>query len=345
MRSSNRARHLHRTGAAAVTALALAGVTLVPAPAQATGIVGAFGASTSFSSAGGTCSEVSGTDTSDSFSSDGKTVSKTASGGGTVVDSGDATDTAAVAASAKATFRATESGGSLATLSFAAVLSASVIAEQGAASSCAARAGAGAGAEALITVVDGGWLTVTVDKPAGTEASFQLIGSMSSSGVIVSAEDDELATTSTVWLDGGQYMMGVSGNADTGLPGSGSPSSLAGTVKVSASFLDGGTAAAKAAGKGAKYVSFPGSRNCNDKTVAVTFTGKAKGLAKATFYVNGKKKAAIADPPAKVSVILPKLVNDQAVTVKAVLVPDKKSKKGKKKPKPVTVSRSYLACS
>jgi hypothetical protein len=348
MRRTNRARNLTRTRAAGATALALAAALLAfPAPAGAASVSGGVGTSTSVGTAGGTCSTIADDSDEAPFTSNGKAITTSSSSSGTVTDSGDMADTSAASASSKVTFVASERDGSLASFSLSAALKVSVNAAQGAASSCAVSPSARAGLESLVTLERSGWITVTIATPSGTGAALQMIAYPSSSGFAVQTVGDETATSSTVWVSAGTYQLVAQTEAVAGIPGSGDPQSINATVKIAATFADAGSAVGAAAGAGGKYVSFAGSRNCADNDLAVTFRGPASKLAKATFYVNGKQKRALANPPAGVSLLLAGLADDQAASVKAVLVPESKGKPGKKgkKPKPITVTRSYRACS
>ncbi|WP_205472126.1 hypothetical protein [Nocardioides sp. SYSU D00038] len=115
------------------------------------------------------------------------------------------------------------------------------------------------------------------------------------------------------------------------------------TGSVSAQFVPGGAAPAAAQGGGKAFVDLPAARDCAGNAVTATFKKPAKKVAKATFFVNGKKRTTVKNAKKGKTVKLGSLVDAKPVTVKAVLKldPPRKGKPGKTK----TVTRSYTACS
>ncbi|WP_345453254.1 hypothetical protein [Nocardioides marinquilinus] len=108
-----------------------------------------------------------------------------------------------------------------------------------------------------------------------------------------------------------------------------------GTGSVAMRLADPGSATTPTQGTGKAFAQMSGSRGCDDGTLAVKLTQKAKQLDKVSFYVNGRRNA-FDDSPTPRYWILSNLPAAKPVTVKVVLKP--------KQGKTLSVSRSYLAC-
>ena len=339
MRTSRTSSVRRKAVVLAAAVAAASGLTLVAAPAQAaTALSGTAGALVGTNNAGGTCSNTGGDDADDisGFTSNGSTRTHSVASNGTITDSGDAGDVTTWSASAKTTTRAAQTS-STASLSVTAVLKARVTSAQGSMTGCAPSASAGAQVFGLLSLAHPGWVQIDATVPRGAQF-VAVVVPLSQSLPVQTIQYNAATYHSRLWFDSGQYIVQVVAQvqADTD-PATVGSTSVNGTLTASLKALPGGAATGAAAGPGRAYVTLPGGVGCVDGTVAVPFTGKAGKVASATFYVNGKKRAAVSGPRPGTAVILRGVSATSDAAVRAVVKP--------RTGKAVSVTRSYLACS
>lgn len=338
MRTFERASRARRLVGGIACLGAAAALTLTSTPAQATtALTGMVGADAGYSTSGGTCSGTGGSQAQTAFSSNGQSRTVSTSDDGTISNTGDATDNATWSASATTKIKASQTSTS-STVSFSTALQASVDADLGSSSACDPEASAQGIAQALLTVSQGGWLSVNATIPRGGQFGYSLVPATSIPIPVQVVDYNQGSYTGKVWVDPGAYELLVQAGSQTDVdPATKPPTSMHGTVKVTASVKPAGAAKGAASGSGKSYVSLPGAVTCLGGTVAVPFTAKAGGASSATFYVNGKKKATITNPQKGLAAVLKGVPAAADTTVKVVVKP--------KNGASATATRTYLACS
>ena len=322
-----------RLAATSAVALACGAATLLPAPAQASTLIGQVYAAAGSNSAGGTCSGTGEDSQQASITSSG-TKSRSVSVNGTVTDSSDAADTSTWSASSKMTVTSQTSGSP--SMVASGKLAAAVNAAQGDASDCNVTAQSAMEGIGFLNLDVSGWINMSVSHPAATTAVVA-ITDMSTMQVIYEGLDQE-TYSSTVWVGSGQYQVAIiaQANADDDSTTPTVPKSVSGTVTARIAYSSTGAAKATQSGTGASYLKLGNGVNCTDHQVLGIFSRKAKGLRSATFTVNGKKQRTIKSPSPGSAVVLKTGSSTSDASVKVALV----TKQGKK----LSTSRSYLAC-
>lgn len=340
---------LRTSSFAAGLALATSALVLTPVPAQAAAISsGTFQVSRSVNEVGPANCNVtnpsSGSTT--SFNSDGVTVTQTASGTTTLVDTADASDSSSITSSVTSKLRATESGGSLASLDLATSQSATLTINQGAGTDCDAQVSLGAAASSSATLAVAKWVTVDAELPLGTGLTLVFQRTSPSTPfvyqVIVLTGSQKGRAHAEFFLPAGTYTNTlVTSTQWTGPQAAGDPTTFSSKPHARIDLLPVGTAKNKATGSGTKYLKLNNSRKCSKDQLQGKFTAAAgtaatAKISKVTFKVNGKKSKVVKLPERNQKVTLTDLPSDQDVTVSAVI---KLFGGGKAK-----LSRDYRSC-
>ncbi|WP_134740401.1 hypothetical protein [Nocardioides sp. 503] len=322
--------------------LLLAGLVGTAGPAAAAPVAtGQITAGIEFAKLSGsaaTCSVPSpGDDAAVPFTSDsgGKTASL--SGTATVADSNDAADVTSLTASAKTSARTTAVAGSLRDLDVTSALRARFISAQGFNSSCKVSVQATAATQTAFDVSRPGWLTLVATKGQGGYGVLAVAGP---TGVFQTYALRVRSSDSYRFFlpEAGQYQISVQVAAPVETPdGPDDPTDESVSLKVHGEFRTAGVATGNPVGAGASFLALGSQRSCAADTLAATFTAQARKVKTATIYVNGRRVATVRKPKAGRVVTLTHLSDTQPVSVRAVLA--------RKAGKPVTVTRSYLACS
>ncbi|MDP2774303.1 MAG: hypothetical protein Q8O61_12195 [Nocardioides sp.] len=339
---SARARRLHRVLALSVAGgLAISSVLAAAGPAAAVPVAEGDAVSTiDFDNDGGapTCSAVTGDkSTVLPFSSDtaAKTVTNTSST--TVTDSADTSDVTKMTGRSSTTAKLTAAGGSLRSIDVNTSLRATYSAAQGFTTSCDTSATVLGGVESAFKVAKPGWLTVTATKGKGGQAILA-VGNMSG---IFQTHTIRIRTIDSYRFylpAAGDYLLQAQVQVVAATPGDPvDQTEEATTFKVHGEFRPAGAATGSPVGAGKHYLRLGAARLCAGNSLKTTFTPKAGKAKSAQLYVNGKRRAKVAFPKAGRVLTLKNLPGAKPVTVRAVIVP--------KQGKPVSVSRSYLACS
>lgn len=321
--------------------LALSGVVVAAGPAAAAPLAeGVVFSTIDFDGTGGapTCSAPTGDkNTTAPFSSDtsAKTVSNTSST--TITDSADPADVTTLTGRSTSTASLTGAGGSLRSVDISTSLRATWAAAQGASTSCEGEAAALGGAETGFSISEPGWLSVTVSKSQGGLAVLavgSVDGMFQTYTIRVRAEDSYRFYLPAA----GDYALVLQAQVAVEVPDSPfEPREEETRARVHGEFRAAGAASGKSAGPGARYLRLADKRSCVADTLKATFTSRAGQLKSAQIFVNGTRRAKVANPKGGRAVTLGGLPDGKPVTVKAVLA--------RKQGGPVTVTRSYLACS
>lgn len=331
--------------------LAATALVVVPSPAQAAALTSAaVTASRAVNEVGPATCTVGGSSNSNAsapFTSDGVTVTQTATGTTTLVDTGDAGDTGSMTTTATAKARATESGGQLRTVDVDATYTGSVTYAQGIGTDCDTQAQL-ASQFVFETVLSAPrWVTVEAKLPPGAtlQVVFQrtLPVSPPTNQIIVLIGTGKGRVEAETLLPAGTYVsQGVLATNFSSPTATGDPTSFSYTPHVQLAFNDVGTAKAAAAGDGTKYASLKNAVDCASQRLKGKFS-KAAGtktkptIKKAIFKVNGTKSKTIKKVKKGTKITLKNLPADQDVSVTAVF----KLVGGGK----ASFTRDYRACS
>ena len=321
-----------RLAAASALVLACGVSVLLPAPAQASSMLGQAGISVGSDSAGGTCTGTASDTRSFSFSTN-ATKSASRSLSGTVTDSGDAGDVTTWSTSGQMSL--TSRTGDAPSFTTSGKVAAAVDAQQNDASDCNVTAQASAQAVGLLDLDSSGWINVSLDHPAGT-LGYVIVINAATLQVIHQGLDSE-SYDASVWVNAGSYQvqMAVIAQVDDDSATT-TPRTGGGSFSGSATYALPGAATGAAAGSGKAFLNLGKGVNCSDRQVVGIFTRKASALRSATFSVNGKKQRSVTTPSAGQAVVLKAGSATSSTTVKVVM--------RTKRNKTVSVSRSYLAC-
>ncbi|WP_205472123.1 hypothetical protein [Nocardioides sp. SYSU D00038] len=339
-------RTIARTMAlAASSTLAFGVLSAVAAPAQAAPVI-TDGYIYSVGSAGnmsGDCAEsVPSTSQNQDFVTDSETRSASHSHDATVTNNAAPAEVTTVHSRQSGTARVTAAGGSLRSVDFKVTGEQSMSVPAGQLCDTSLRGETDLYFE--FKIARAGWLTIDTTSRGFTysEAWIERDDSPEQEEQDTWSEFDVFDNTSRVFLPVGEYEFYAEFEARRFASG-GSFATKRSAATVSARFVPGGEAPAAAQGGGKAFVDLPVARDCAGNAVTATFKKPAKKVAKATFFVNGKKRKTVNSAKKGKTVKLGSLVDAKPVTVKAVLKldPPRKGKKGKTK----TVTRSYTACS
>lgn len=265
-----------------------------------------------------------------------RTVSNTTSA--TVTDSTNLPDVTTMSARSATTSKVTAAGGSLNTIDMTTSLRAKIDAAQGFATSCEVDAEAIGGAQLVFTIVEPGWLSVTATKSAG---GLHIFAVASMTGEVFQTYSIRVKSSDTYRFflpAAGDYQFISQVVASVETPND--PFDVTdeeSTVTVHGKFLPAGAASGPAAGPGARYLKLGAERSCSANTLSSTFTSKARAVAKAQVYANGKLVATVKNPKPGRVVKIANLADASPLAVRAVLT----TKSGDK----LRVARSYVACS
>ncbi|WP_205472124.1 hypothetical protein [Nocardioides sp. SYSU D00038] len=335
------------TASAALTLGVLSAVAAAPAHADPVITDGELDTyATAYKQGGASCTQTApDVDIDKNFSaSDNQTLTNGHSYTGAVVNDNDASDRTDVVSQQSGSIKVATAGGSFASADFRTNGRFSLTAAKGAAQACNTYAYAYIETEFEFKIAQAGWFTVDMASK-GYNYVEAYIEVENQPGPDTDqdhySEFENHTGTDRVWLPAGEYRFyaetyrnqyAVHGNVSKTM-----------TARITASFVPGGAAPAAAQGGGKAFVDLPAARDCAANAVTATFKKPAKKVAKATFYVNGKKRKTVNSAKKGKTVKLGSLVDAKPVTVKAVLKldPPRKGKKGKTK----TVTRSYTACS
>ena len=326
----------------AVTALVSAGLLAGAGPAAAAPVAegqAISGLDFNLNSGGPDCNSPDAADKSTnvaySTATGAKTVSNTSSA--TVTDATFPADTTAMSGRSSTTSKATASGGSLATIDVTTSARARIDAAQGFNTSCEVDASAVGGTQALFTIAEPGWLSLTVSKSAGGLHIFG-VGAMTGSFETYSIRVKSNDTYRFFLAAPGDYQLISQVIVEVETPNDPfAKTDEETTVKVHGEFTPAGAASGPAAGPGKQYLKLGAKRSCAADNLSSTFTSKAGKVAKAQVYANGKLVATVRNPKAGKVVKISSLVDASPLAVKAVLT----TKSGDK----LNVTRSYVACS
>ena len=327
----------------AVAALAAAGLMAGAGPAAAVPIAegqAISGLDLNLTGGGPDCNSPDAADKSTnvvfSTATGAKTVANTTSA--TVTDSTNLPDVTTMTARSATTSKVTAAGGSLSTIDITTSLRAKIDAAQGFNTSCDVSADAIGGAQALFTIAEPGWLSITSSKSQGGIHIFG-VGSMTGEALQTYSIRIKSSDTYRFFLPtAGDYQFISQVIASVATPSDPfEATDEESTVSMHGKFLPAGAASGPATGPGARYLKLGAERSCSANTLSSTFTSKARAVAKAQVYANGKLVATVRNPkPGKV-VKIANLADASPLAVRAVLTLKAGGKAG--------VARSYVACS
>ncbi|WP_205472125.1 hypothetical protein [Nocardioides sp. SYSU D00038] len=280
----------------------------------------------------------------DFTTSDNQTLTLGHSYTGAVVNDNDASDRTDVVSRQNGSMKVATLGGNFASADFRTNGRFSMTAAKGAAQGCDTYAYGYIETDFNFKIAQAGWFTVDMASK-GYNYVEAYIEVENQSGPDTDqdhySEFENHTGTDRVWLPAGEYRFYAETYRDHRATQGNIVRDM--SARITASFVPGGAAPAAAQGGGKAFVDLPAARDCAGNAVTATFKKPAKKVAKATFYVNGKKRKTVNSAKKGKTVKLGSLVDAKAVTVKAVLKldPPRKGKPGKTK----TVTRSYTACS
>ena len=353
-KNSSMSRPRRMGGLALAGALGLATVTFTAAPASAAAYTGQVIASNTFStSGGGSCSITSGGNGNQTlpFNSP-ATQTLTQNNSAVATDSGEPADITNMSGSSQGTVTMTEVGGALKTVDMTATLSTTVQPVQGAATDCDSSATSTFATAGTLVVPAPSILDLTAKLRGGRSGNltFVLTKTTAPASTTVGVDLNQNGKTRRVLaLPAGTYTFTALGSSSLTEPETATdPTSDTVNVALHGVLSAPGSALSKAKGTGVKYLKLPDTLNCAAHSVTGDFTKKAgkkatraNGLKprikKATFFVNGVKKATKSKPHKNTNVTLSGLDNTDEVAVEVLL----KLQDGSK----VDIRRTYLPCS
>jgi hypothetical protein len=321
-----------RATLATTTGLALAATALVAVPSTAhaaaitSGIVGAQRFLSEVGPAACTVANPSSS-TSGPFTSNGTTVTQTASGTATLVDTGDAGDTMSVNHSSTTRIRATEAGGQLRTVALDLVVDIAVTAAQGVGTDCDVQLSTAGQFQYQTVLSTARWVTIEAELPAG--AVVQLVFQRNVpitpafNETIFMVGNAKGRAKADFFLPAGTYSSGGGLQHQFSSPTvAGDPTTVDVEANLDVAFSDPGTAINDAAGTGTQYAKFKNARDCATDRLKGKFrkaagTKEKPALKKAIFRINGAKSKVVKSPKKGGKITLKNLPSDEDVKLTA----------------------------
>jgi hypothetical protein len=264
----------------------------------------------------------------------GQTRTLNLSGGVTVTDPDDATDTAEYAFGGRVQGRLDVDGGRPTRFVADARQTVSADFSKGAETNCLSNGEAFSGVQTEFSINRTQLVTLT-SVTKGDMNTFVIVEN-SEGRILVDVSSFEGRRSTTFLAPRGQYR--VQAQFETVLESPTSEESVdvaGGTGSVTMRLATPGSATAPTTGTGKAFVQLPGERGCGDGSLAVKLTPKAKQLKRVTYYVNGRRSGFDTTPTPGYQIRY-NLPLAKPVTFKVVAQP----KQGKQ----VAVTRTYLAC-